>query len=142
MLKYGRILYENVLPTQTDPAQVDNCSVWGGVPLNPIQVTNAFSNDAGDRVYHDLGFDGNNDDSESIKREPYLSQLQGVVNTNAFQQVAKDPSADDYINYRDESFTSADGIQKRYRNFNNPEGNSKVNDGSIFSSAATLYPDA
>ena len=142
ILKDGRRFYENGLPTPTAPSQVDNSSVWGRVPLNPIQVTNAFSNDAGDRVYQDLGFDGYNDDSEAVKRAPYLSQLQGTVNAAAYQAAKKDPSSDDYTHYRDAAFTSNDGILKRYKYFNNPEGNSKVNDGSIFSSAATLYPDA
>ncbi|MEO6231332.1 MAG: cell surface protein SprA [Ferruginibacter sp.] len=142
VLKDGRRFYENGLPTPTAPAQVDNSSVWGRVPLNPIQVTNAFSNDAADRAYQDLGFDGNNNDSEMVKRSAYLAQLQGVVNNTAYQQALKDPSSDDYLNYRDNSFTANDGILKRYKNFNNPEGNSQVNDGSIFSSAATLYPDA
>lgn len=142
ILKDGRRFYENGLPTPTQPSQVDNSSVWGKVPLNPIQVTNAFSNDAADRAYQDLGFDGNNNDSEVVKRSTYLAQLQGVVNGTAYQQAIKDPSADDFRNYRDNSFTPNDGILKRYKNFNNPEGNSAVNDGSIFSSAATLYPDA
>ena len=142
VLKDGRRFYENGLPTPTSFSQVDNSSTWGRVPLNPIQVTNAFSNDAGDRVFQDLGFDGNNNDSERVKRAPYLNQLQATVNAAALQNVRNDPSADDYINYRDAAFTPADGILKRYRNFNSPEGNSKVNDGSIFSSAATLYPDA
>ncbi|MEO6729597.1 MAG: cell surface protein SprA [Ferruginibacter sp.] len=142
ILKDGRRFYENGLPTPTAPSQVDNASVWGRVPLNPIQVTNAFSNDAADRVYQDLGFDGNNNDSEVVKRAPYLSQLQATVTGPAMLAATKDPSADDYIHYRDAAFTPIDGILKRYKNFNNPEGNSKVNDGSIFSSAATLYPDA
>jgi cell surface protein SprA len=68
-------------------------------------VTNAFSNDAADRLYQDLGFDGNNDDSEVVKRAPYLAELQGVVNNAAYQQAVADPSADDYIHYRDASFT-------------------------------------
>ncbi|MCW3090403.1 MAG: hypothetical protein JWP81_1472 [Ferruginibacter sp.] len=142
VLKDGRRFYENGLPTPTAPSQVDNTSIWGRVPLNPIQVTNAFSNDAGDRAYQDLGFDGNNDDSERVKRSPYLAQLQGNLSAAAYQLALKDPSEDDYTHYRDASFTGTDGILKRYKNFNNPEGNSQVNDGSIFSSAATLYPDA
>ncbi len=142
ILKDGRRFYENGLPTPTAPSQVDNTSTWGRVPLNPIQVTNAFSNDAADRVFQDLGFDGNNNDSERVKRAPYLTQLQGAVNAGAYQLAAQDPSSDDFSNYRDAVFTPNDGILKRYKNFNNPEGNSKVNDGSIFSSAATLYPDA
>ena len=142
VLKDGRRFYENGLPTPTSPSQVDNTSVWGKTPLNPIQVTNAFSNNADDRKYQDVGFDGNGDDSERVKRAPYLAQLQSLVNPTAYQQALKDPSADDYTHYRDAVFTPTDGITKRYKNYNNPEGNSKVNDGSIYSSAATLYPDA
>jgi cell surface protein SprA len=142
ILKDGRRFYENGLPTPTASSQVDNASVWGRVPLNPIQVTNAFSNNADDRKYQDLGFDGNNSDSEKVKRAPYLAQLQGTLSGAAYQAASKDPSSDDYIHYRDAAFTGSDGIVKRYKNFNNQEGNSKVNDGSAFSSAATLYPDA
>ncbi|MEO6547553.1 MAG: cell surface protein SprA [Ferruginibacter sp.] len=142
VLKDGRRFYENGLPTPTSPSQVDNTSIWGRVPLNPIQVTNAFSNDAGDRAFQDLGFDGNNNDSEKVKRAPYLAQLQGNLSGAAFQLAVKDPSSDDYTHYRDAAFGGTDGILKRYKNFNNPEGNSQISDGSIFSSAATLYPDA
>ena len=142
ILKDGRRFYENGLPTPKAPSAVDTTSVWGRVPLNPIQVTNAFSNDAAERPFQDVGLDGNNDDAERIKRAAYLATLQQIVGGTALQQVVKDPSADDYIHYRDASFTGTDGILKRYKNFNNPEGNSQVNDGSAFSSAATLYPDA
>jgi len=75
ILKDGRRFYENGLPTPTAISQVDNASVWGRVPLNPIQVTNAFSNNADDRKFQDIGFDGNNNDSEKVKRAPYLAQL-------------------------------------------------------------------
>ncbi|UEG48492.1 cell surface protein SprA [Ferruginibacter lapsinanis] len=141
ILKDGRRFYENGLPTPNAPAQIDT-STWGKVPRNPIQVTNAFSNNADDRQYQDVGFDGLDDDSEIVQRQPYLNKLQAILNPNAYAKVAKDPSLDDYVHYRDATFTGADGILKRYKNFNNPQGNSKVNDGSEFSSAATLYPDA
>ena len=142
VLKDGRRFYENGLPTPNAPAQVDTTTVWGRAPLNPIQVTNAFSNDANERQYQDVGFDGLDDAGEKIKRAPYLAALGPILNSTALQQVTADPSQDDYTHYRDASFTPNDGILKRYKNFNNPQGNSKVNDGSIFSSAATLYPDA
>ena len=142
VLKDGRRFYENGLPTPNAPAQVDETTVWGAAPLNPIQVTNAFSNDANDRQYQDVGFDGLDDAAEKIKRAPYLASLGPILNSTALQQVTADPSQDDYVHYRDAAFTNTDGILKRYKNFNNPQGNSKVNDGSAFSSAATLYPDA
>lgn len=140
ILKDGKRFYENGLPTPNSPQPISN-SVWGKVPLNPIQVTNAFSNDPADREYQDIGFDGMNNDSERIVRSGYLTNLQSVVSGTALQTVQNDPSQDDYVWYRDERFSSNDGIVARYKNFNNPQGNSAVNTGSAFSSAATLYPD-
>ena len=142
VLKDGRRFYENGLPTPNAPAQVDTTTVWGRAPLNPIQVTNAFSNDATERQYQDVGFDGLDDAGERLKRAPYLASLGPILNSAALQHANADPSSDDYTHYRDASFTNTDGILKRYKNFNNPQGNSKVNDGSVYSSAATLYPDA
>jgi cell surface protein SprA len=140
VLKDGKRFYENGLPTPSIPAQVDT-SAWGKVPLNPVQITNAFSNDPNDRPYQDIGFDGLNDDSERLWHAPYLSQLQGVVSSDAFQQVQKDPSGDDYLNYQDPSIPGGTGILTRYKNFNGPEGNSPVNTGNT-TTAGTVYPDA
>ncbi|MFM2359619.1 MAG: hypothetical protein RLY16_1612, partial [Bacteroidota bacterium] len=140
IMKDGKRYYENGLPTPNSPLPISN-SIWGKVPLNPIQVTNAFSNDPNDRLFQDIGLDGLNNDSEVVVRSQYLTNLQGILGAQALQDVQRDPSLDDYIWYRDASFTANDGILKRYKNFNNPQGNSKVNDGSAFSSAATLYPD-
>ena len=140
ILKDGKRFYENGLPTPNSVLPTDT-TIWGRVPLNPIQVTNAFSNDPADRVFQDVGFDGMDDVAEKIKLGPYLSNLNGILNTTALQQVQDDPSLDNYVWYRDANFTANDGILKRYKNFNSPQGNSKVNDGSAFSSAATLYPD-
>jgi cell surface protein SprA len=143
ILKDGQRFYENGLPTPTTPAPVDT-SIWGVTPRNPIQVTNAFSNTPSDRPYQDVGFDGLNDTAERQKRSNYITQLQTSIGVNgtALQAVEKDPSLDDYVHYRDPSFTANDGILIRYKNFNNPDGNSPINNGSAISTAATLYPDA
>jgi cell surface protein SprA len=140
ILKDGKRFYENGLPTPTQRQPTDT-SVWGRVPLNPIQVTNAFSNDPAERPYQDVGFDGLADDSERVKFAPYVASLSGIVSGAALQQVQNDPTQDDYVWYRDPAFTASDGILQRYKNFNNPQGNTQINDGSQFSSAATLYPD-
>jgi cell surface protein SprA len=140
VLKDGKRFYENGLPTPNQNLPVDT-TIWGKVPLNPIQVTNAFSNDPADRIYQDVGFDGVGDDSERVKFGPYLSNLNPTLTPAAQLQVQSDPAQDNYVWYRDAAFSSSDGIVARYKNFNNPQGNSQVNDGSAFSSAATLYPD-
>lgn len=141
VLRDGKRLYENGLPTPNNNVPVDT-SNWGKVPRNPLQVTNAFSNDPADRPYQDVGFDGLTDDEEKQHFSNYLNQLKTVVsNPAAYQNVANDPSQDDFKGYRDPSFTANDGILARYKNFNNPHGNSPVATQSDQFNAFTLYPD-
>ncbi|HWI91912.1 MAG TPA: cell surface protein SprA [Flavisolibacter sp.] len=141
VLRDGKRLYENGLPTPNNRVPVDT-SVWGQVPRNPLQVTNAFSNDATDRPFQDVGFDGLTDTAEQRHFQNYLSQLQTVVtNQAAYQKISGDPSQDNFKGYRDPSFTASDGILARYKNFNNPQGNSPVATQSDQFNAFTLYPD-
>jgi len=146
VLKDGQRFYENGLPTPNQPSSVDkNSSVWGTTPVNPIQITQAFSNEPSDRPFQDLGFDGLNNDTERIKRAPYLASLATTFGTTSpvYQKANTDPSNDDYKWYRDASYDAANtGILGRYKDFNNPQGNSPVATGnSQFSPAATTYPD-
>ena len=143
ILKDGKRFYENGLPTPNAPSPVDN-SNWGRIPLNPVQVTNAFSNDPNDRQYQDVGFDGLDDTAEVNKRQAYLAQLQATVSPAAYQQALADPSNDNYHYYRGDDLDGQNvGILGRYKRINNPEGNSPVaSTSSNYSAAATLYPDA
>ncbi len=145
VLKDSRRFYENGLPTPKLPAQVD-ASIWGNVPNNPTQVTNAFSNDPADRPYQDVGFDGLSDSGEIAKRRvDYLNVLATNfgVNSKAYQDALADPSSDNYHYYRGTDLDEQNaGILGRYKKFNNPQGNSPIADNNAqFSSAATLYPD-
>jgi len=145
VLKDGKRFYENGLPTPNAPAPVEN-SNWGRVPLNPIQVTNAFSNDPNDREYQDLGFDGLSDTAEANKQAAYLAQLAATVGTSspAYQAALNDPSSDNYHHYRGDDYDQQGlNILDRYKKFNNPQGNSPIaSASSSYSTAATLYPDA
>jgi cell surface protein SprA len=145
ILKDGRRFYENGLNTPTIPAAIDSSNTWGKTPVNPIQITQAFSNDPNDRVYQDVGFDGLTDDEEHRKRSKYINDLKLNFGANApiTLQALKDPSNDNYKWYRDESYDASNtGILGRYKNFNNPQGNSPVAGTSDqFTPAATLYPD-
>jgi cell surface protein SprA len=146
VLKDGRRFYENGLPTPTQPnLAVDSSTVWGKAPLNPIQITQAFSNDANDRPYQDVGFDGLNDNEERKRHSDYLSKLGNVVGTGsaAYQQAAKDPSTDNFVNYRNSTYDASNaGILRRYRDYNLNQGNSPVSTGnSNIIEASTLYPD-
>ncbi|HEY0298254.1 MAG TPA: cell surface protein SprA, partial [Arachidicoccus sp.] len=141
VLKDGKRFYENGLSTPTSPAGEDSSSVWGIDPSNPIQLINGFSNNADDRIFQDVGFDGLNDDGERRKRQDYLSDLANSFGTSSpiYLAALNDPSADNYRWYRDQSFTSSNGILERYKHYNGPQGNSPV--ASTSSSAATTYPD-
>ena len=145
VLKDGRRLYENGLNTPNIPAAIDSGSVWGRVPANPIQVTNAFSNDPSDRPYQDEGFDGLDDPGEQYWFRNYLAQLAAAFGTGstAYLQASADPSHDDFVNYRDASYDqSQTGILGRYKNINSPQGNSPIAEpGQQFVNAFTLYPD-
>lgn len=147
VLKDGKRQYENGLPTPTNNAPVDNSTVWGKVPANPLQVTNAFNIDPNDRQFQDVGFDGLQDEEEQTKFAPYLSSLQTNFGTGSliYQRALSDPSADNFKPYRDPSFdqSPATGILQRYKNINNPHGNSPIaTDNSQFVNAFTQYPDA
>ncbi len=142
ILRDGKRFYENGLSTPTSPAAIDT-SNWGNVPLNPVQTTNAFSNNAADRPFQDVGLDGLNDDSERVKHKDYLVQLSNNFGSNslAYQKALVDPSNDDYTWYRDAAYDERHtGILGRYKNYNNTEGNSPIVSGTL-SSAATMYPD-
>ena len=140
VLRDGRRLYENGLPTPVNNVPTD-ISVWGQVPRNPLQVTNAFSNEPADRPYQDAGLDGLTDTAEKRHFSAYLNQIRNVVNPSVFQNASNDPSQDNFKGYRDPSFTSNDGILLRYKNFNSPQGNSPVATQSDEFNAFTLYPD-
>ncbi len=147
VLRDGKRLYENGLPTPTNNARVDENTVWGQVPAIPLQVTNAFSNNAEDRQFQDVGFDGLTDTAEQRRFTPYLNTLAAVFGTSSliYQQAQNDPSADNFKPYRDGSFDQAPvtGILQRYKNINNPHGNSPIADNNTeFVNAFTQYPDA
>ncbi len=146
ILKDGKRQYENGLPTIKNPAiPVDNNTVWGRVPSNPIQVTNAFSNDPDDRPFQDVGYDGLTDSLERTKQATYLNSLSTNFGSTSpvYTKANQDPSADNFKNYRDPTYDQANtGILGRYKDVNNPNGNSPISENNTeFLNAFTLYPD-
>ncbi len=147
LLRDGKRLYENGLPTPKNNAPVDENTVWGRVPANPLQVTNAFSNDPADRQFQDVGYDGLTDTAEQRKFTPYLNSLQANFGAASpiYQRAQPDPSADNFKPYRDGPFDQppVTGILQRYKNINNPHGNSPIADNNTkYVNAFTQYPDA
>lgn len=145
VLRDGKRFFENGISGENTKAAEDSSGKWGKVPANPIQVTQAFSNDPADRFLQDAGFDGLVNDAEARKFQAYLNALAANfgVNSAIYRNAASDPSKDDYKNYRAAEYDqSQTGILGRYKNINNPQGNSPVaSAGDQFVNAFTLYPD-
>ncbi|MCA0383585.1 MAG: cell surface protein SprA [Bacteroidetes bacterium] len=144
IVKDSRRFYENGLPTPSQPnLAVDTTTVWGKTPINPNQITQAFSNDPNDRPFQDVGFDGLNDEEEVLRRrDDFLTPLQTILGPAAFQRLAADPSGDNFVNYRDSRYdASGAGILRRYKDFNLNQGNSPVSTEADLVVASTLYPD-
>lgn len=143
ILKDGRRFYENGLSTSQTPAREDT-STWSRVPRNPIQIAQAFSNIPEERPQQDVGFDGFTDDDERSFRNTFLNLYRTNYGTGAaFQRLNTDPSSDNYIHFRDERYDAPTiSILNRYKEFNNPQGNSPVStNNQSFTSASSLYPD-
>lgn len=146
ILRDGKRSYENGLRTPTNNAAIDSNTVWGQVPANPLQVTNAFSIEPTDRQFQDVGYDGLQDVDESRRFAPYINSLGTNFGTGSlvYQRAASDPSGDNFKPYRDPSFDGANpaGILERYKNINNPHGNSPIAENNTqFVNAFTQYPD-
>ena len=123
VLRDGKRFFENGISGAVTKAAEDSSGKWGKVPANPIQVTQAFSNDPADRELQDAGFDGLINDAETRKFKAYLDALLGTYGSGSpiYQKALTDPSKDDYKNYRDASYDqSQTGILGRYKNINNP----------------------
>ncbi|HVV71434.1 MAG TPA: cell surface protein SprA, partial [Verrucomicrobiae bacterium] len=145
ILKDGKKEFENGLNTPNIQADIDSTSAWGRVPANPIQITTAFSNNSADRPFQDVGLDGMTDASEQTHFAGYLNALQAAFGnvSPAYQNAKADPSNDDFTNYRDPSYDQQNAnILQRYKNVNNPQGNSPIaSAGQTTITANTLYPD-
>src|SRR5690606_14480721 len=118
ILKDGRKQYENGLPLQENPA-LTNTTNFGKVPSTQSLVY-AFNANTGDRIKQDVGYDGLTNDEEA----------------NFYNNPGTDPALDDYQFYLD----ATGSIPERYKNYNNPEGNSPVEVGNN-SRGSTTLPD-
>ena len=151
ILRDGKRMYENGLPTTSTPnIPVDTNTVWGKVPANPLQVTNAFTNNEEERAQQDVGLDGLTDAEEKAKQAAYLANLAAAQGASSpvYQRALNDPSGDNFVPYRSPVYDQGTvaGIIQRYKNINNPQGNSPTaqateNVDPRFVNAFTQYPD-
>ncbi|MDG1253446.1 MAG: cell surface protein SprA [Schleiferiaceae bacterium] len=131
ILKDGRQSFENGLSPSGLSIDVDS-SIWGYTSKYQ-PVVDAFDNDPNARIFQDVGLDGLSDADEATwpgtGGQPYLSSLASVFGTGSaiYALAAQDPAADNFTYYRGPSQDSADAdILRRYRYWNNPDGNSQT----------------
>ena len=129
VLKDGKLLYENGMPTPSVPANTTTTN-WGNQP-NQFPILYAFSTEGDERTAQDLGYDGLNAAEEAAK-----------FNTNFVNPITnnQDPASDDFVFYLSDQFqgTQASSLTERYKYFRGPEGNSQSNTLEV----ATQTPDA
>ncbi len=146
VLRDSRKSFENGLPTgdPDNPRPFDETS-WGRIPRVP-PITNAFDNDQDKRINQDVGLDGMNDNDEASKFSGVLSQYQAALNPDAYAEIARDPSNDNFIYFNDDEAATEESNSnnrlRRYRWFNNSQGNSRPNTGNTLGSSGTNIPDS
>ncbi len=129
ILKDGKLLYENGLPTPGTPSTTTS-SNWGVQPKQP-PILYAFSTEGDDRKVQDAGYDGLSSDQESMKfGNTFVNPVTNIV----------DPAVDDFVFYMSDKFTGSQSasLVQRYKYFRNPEGNSQANSLEV----ASQTPDA
>lgn len=123
ILRDGRKSFEHGLASNGSDEGIDY-TVWGRVPA--IQsIVSAFDNAVESRKYQDVGYDGLYDSLERVHFNDYLQTLKGILSDSAYQEIYKDPSADNYHYFRGQDY-DADNVKilERYSLFNNSDGNS------------------
>lgn len=135
ILKDSRRFFENGLPEPDNDGRRTDPSIFGKVPVGQ-QITQSFGLSEEARLAQDVGLDGLNDREEQNFYADYLTAM------NASPALRNDPSGDNFLYYGDGQFTNSDGVYRRYRRFNNTQGNSQSNSGSSLRQAGTNRPDS
>ena len=141
ILRDSRLFFENGLPGPTNPDRRTDDTEWSKVPVSQ-QITRAFDNDPAAREQQDVGLDGLNNEEERARFQPFLNNIRQNLNPNIADKLELDPSNDDFRYYNAESFSGEDGVLRRYRDFNNPENNSRANNNTNIRQTGTNIPDA
>ncbi len=142
ILKDGVAQFENGIPTKKTKLPTVETN-FGRMSAKPPLI-NTFDNE--ERAQQDLGLDGlSSSNPEDIMDEPrkfasYINDLSGL-SQEAFIQVKKDPSNDDFISYRSDTFQTGTTILDRYKRNSLLEGNSQVEEGNQIPTASTGTPD-
>ncbi len=141
ILKDGIGQFENGLPTTGINLPV-NVTTFGQMCRKP-PVINTF--EVNDREQQDIGLDGLGKNSQPTEQEffekDYLQELRTYLNPTVYSIVEKDPSNDDYLSYRSNTFPPNTTVLEKYKRNSMLEGNSQVDPGNVISTASTAIPD-
>ena len=144
ILKDGKKFYESGMPVSSSSTSYTE-TVWGRVPTES-SVVYSFSTESNARQAQDIGLNGLSSEDEQTfdAYASYLSTVQGLVSTTAYDSIYADPAGDDYHYFRGTDFDNAQtSILDRYKRINMPEGNSpnSSDSGESYSTAYTTTPD-
>mgnify|MGYP000597843881 CR=1 FL=1 len=139
ILKDSRRFFENGLPGPANQNRPTDNTQWGKVPVGQ-QITRAFDNDPETRTLQDVGLDGLSDVEEAAFYSDYVEAIR-ANNPQAATLLEEDVSNDNFRFYAD-NFADSDPLNVRYRQFNNPQGNSGANQGTQLRQSGTNIPDA
>jgi cell surface protein SprA len=142
ILRDSRKSFENGLPGSPNVKNVDT-TAWGRVPTVQA-VVNAFDNAPESRLYQDVGLDGLRDQDEQTFFSDYLRKSLLITTPEAYQQILKDPSSDDFHYFRGSDYDNQQlGILERYKNYNGQEGNSPTSEMSKepYPTSGSTLPD-
>ena len=148
VLKDGFKSFENGLPTNSTIVDVDT-TVWGRVPTS-YSIVEAFDNNSDSRAFQDVGLDGLSDEDELLFFDSvYIQEIANnpALGTSsiAYLNALKDPSSDNFHYYRGTDFDNNETpLLKRYKSFNNLEGNSSTTEQAVesYSTSATSTPNS
>ncbi|GAA5039647.1 cell surface protein SprA [Marivirga lumbricoides] len=145
VLKDGQLSYENGLPADYNNVSEVDITEVARVPSN-APITDVFSNEAGARANQDVGLDGVRNDEEADFYSEFISEVNSnpVLTPEARQQILNDPSADNFRYFLGDEFDSRQApLLERYKNFNNPEGNTPGPSANLnFNPSGSRYPDS
>ena len=128
ILRDGKKFYESGMPV--DGSSSFTTTQWGKIPVQAT-VNYSFATSSGARAKQDVGFNGLTDDEERQfeSYQSFLTEVQGKVSPAVFDSIMADPANDDYHYFRGRDFDQIQApILRRYKQINNPQGNSPDND--------------
>ena len=142
ILRDSRKSFENGLPGTAVLKNIDS-TAWGRVPTVQA-VVHAFDNALESRRYQDVGLDGLGDSDEQSFFSDYLQRSLIITNPDAYKNILKDPSSDDFHYFRGSDYDFQQlGILDRYKKYNGHEGNSPTSEMSTesYPTSGSTLPD-